>query len=562
VIFLKNKLFLVAILILLLYVFPLIVLGQDSYVLIHDNLDSNIIWFKILAESGMAFSLNTEVISPFMGAPRISFGNEYDLLFWFHDVFGPYPAYVINQILIRIIAFMGMFLFLNRYILKETEHTNFVILISLLYSLLPFWPTAGISIAGLPLITYVFLNIKYSEDTISDWLILISFPFYSSFIFSMMFYIIFLSIIWISELILQKVTWKFTFSIFIFAMLYLLINYRLLEVFIFGTDFISHRVERVSEYYTFGDCFNQAVKHFVFGQYHAESLHLVFLPFILIVFIINLVSKKRDKLFIILFAINIFISMWYGFWKYEAWESIKASSRILSSLNLSRFHCLTPFIWFTLLALSLKYYLTQFSYKYKNQFSYFILFGTIIFLFYKSDFIQEYKNHGITYKQFYSKSLFKKIDTFIGKDKSTYKIISLGMHPSISQYNGFHTLDGYNANYPLEYKHKFREIIEKELDKNKKLKKSFDNWGSRCYLFASDVGYYFIRTKDSVYPIKIDINTDIIHKLGGRYIFSSYPIVNFKENNIQFLKLFEDESSAWKIYLYEVNGQYETKSII
>ena len=80
------------------------------------------------------------------------------------------------------------------------------------------------------------------------------------------------------------------------------------------------------------------------------------------------------------------------------------------------------------------------------------------------------------------------------------------------------------------------------------------NWGSRCYLFVNDVGTNFIRKKNEVYPINININSTALYNMGGRYIFSSYKITNFKENKLKFLNKFEDNNSAWDIYLYEVEG--------
>jgi hypothetical protein len=87
-------------------------------------------------------------------------------------------------------------------------------------------------------------------------------------------------------------------------------------------------------------------------------------------------------------------------------------------------------------------------------------------MFYKSDFINEYRKNNITYSQFYSTNLFKNIENFISKDKKTYKVISIGMHPAIAIYNGFYTLDGYSTFYDLKYKYKFRKIIAPELEKN------------------------------------------------------------------------------------------------
>ncbi|RXJ95878.1 hypothetical protein CRU94_04505 [Arcobacter sp. AHV-9/2010] len=547
---LQNKYFQLSSFILFLYVLPLIVLRENSYILIHDNLDSNIVWFKTLVESGMMFSSSSDTINSFMNSPRAAFDTEFSVLLWINYFFEPYLAYIINQLIIRVVAFMGMYFLLNRYILKDEKRYSF--LIASLYSILPFWHSGGLSVAGLPIITYVFLNIRNSIDTKKDWIILILFPLYSSFVLSMMFYIIFTGFVWIYDILKKTVIRKFTIALFLFGVIYLLINYRLLEVFIFGSDFISHRTERITEYYGLLSVLIASMKHFIFGQYHAHSLHIVFLPFVGIVFLLNLFSKSKDKLLIGLFILNIGISLWYGFWKYEVWESLKASSSILNSLNLARFHFLTPLIWYVLFGLSIKYLIDNFTFKYRNIIIYFFIGLTTLYLFYKSDFIHEYRSNGITYNQFFAPTLFEDISIYLNKDKNSFKVASIGIHPSIARYNGFYTLDGYLANYSLEYKHQFRKIISKELEKNEKLRKGFDNWGSRCYIFVDEVGYTFIRKKDEVYPININLNTKVLQEMEGEYIFSSYPIINIEENNIKLLRKFEDEDSAWDIYLYQI----------
>lgn len=42
--------------------------------------------------------------------------------------------------------------------------------------------------------------------------------------------------------------------------------------------------------------------------------------------------------------------------------------------------------------------------------------------------------------------------------------------------HGFYTVDGYSNNYPLEYKHRFREVIAAELEKNEEVRVYFDLW--------------------------------------------------------------------------------------
>lgn len=84
----------------------------------------------------------------------------------------------------------------------------------------------------------------------------------------------------------------------------------------------------------------------------------------------------------------------------------------------------------------------------------------------------------------------QEIDDAIGRDKSTYRVAHLGISPAPSLMHGFYTVDGYSNNYSLEYKHRFREVIAEELEKNEEVRVYFDLWGNRCYLFNSITGNY------------------------------------------------------------------------
>ncbi len=550
--FLQSRLYVItSIAVVILYILPLVILGENSYIYIHDVLDSHPSWAKTLAESGQIFAPSNNLIDSFMNTPRGSLGDEFNIILWLFYFFDPYTAYVLNQILIRIVAFIGMYLLMDKYIFKSTQK-SYSASLAMLYALLPFYAFGGLSVAGLPLITYVFLNIRNNSATKKDWLILVSFPFYSSFVFTMMFFIIVTGFVWIYDIIKKTISWRFTLALILFGLIYLILNYRLLEVFIFGTDWISHRTDWTKEHYGFLSAMKQSIIHFIMGQYHAHSLHLLFAPFVGVVFLINLFANNKNKLLIGLVILNIVISLWYGFWGYEGWETLREKYSILTALNLSRFHFLTPLIWYVLFGLSIKYLVDNYSFKYRNILIYFFIAITTLYLFYKSDFIHEYRNSGITYKQFFAQSLFKDINSYIDKDKSSFKVASIGIHPSIARYNGYYTLDGYMVSYPLEYKKKFRNIISPELKKDESLSKYFDDWGSRCYIFSSDVGGNFLRKKDEVYPINIDLNTTAFYEMEGRYIFSSYEILNANKNYMKLLKVFTDDKSAWDIYLYEI----------
>jgi hypothetical protein len=173
------------------------------------------------------------------------------------------------------------------------------------------------------------------------------------------------------------------------------------------------------------------------------------------------------------------------------------------------------------------------------------------YAFYHHDEIQ-LRNNKPTYQSFYAKKQFSDIENFIGKDKADYKVVSIGIHPSISLYNGFHTLDGYMINYPVEHKHAFRKIIANELGKNPKLKAYYDQFGGRCYVFVDELvhgDWLYGKGRNTVIN-NLELNTLAFKDLGGQYIFSSVEINNYKENQLELLKVFEDKDSFWKIFLY------------
>ena len=95
---------------------------------------------------------------------------------------------------------------------------------------------------------------------------------------------------------------------------------------------MSHRVERVGDSYGFIRAVLISGKHFVLGHYHAHSIHLAFLPFVLIMFLFNLVTKNKDNVFIGLLILNVLISVIYGFWSYEGVALIKENNAWINKI--------------------------------------------------------------------------------------------------------------------------------------------------------------------------------------------------------------------------------------
>ena len=142
--YLTNYYFL-AFIILTLYLSPFLILGQDIYIPIKDNLDSSFVHFKTLAESGKIFSPSSAVIDEVMKSHRGSFYTEFNIILWLFYFFEPLTAYIINQFLIRVIAYLGMYLLLSNYIFGE-RFKSYSFSIAILYALLPFYSLTGLSV--------------------------------------------------------------------------------------------------------------------------------------------------------------------------------------------------------------------------------------------------------------------------------------------------------------------------------------------------------------------------------------------------------------------------------
>jgi hypothetical protein len=296
------------------------------------------------------------------------------------------------------------------------------------------------------------------------------------------------------------------------------------------------------------------VKNYVISHNQDRTIsQFVILPLTIFCLIWVLVKKKaKDNwLFIFLHILNLVLSTWYAFWFFEGWQPLKERVSLLTSFNFGRFHYLRPMIIYLLFALSLKMIWDQGG---RLKYLVYALIAAQLFVLIPNNEEIKYKNQP-SYAQYFAEDEFKEIKEYIDRPLEEFRVVSIGMHPNIAQYNGFYTLDSYSNIYPLSYKNEFRKIIEPELNKNKALREYFDYWGGRCYIFVDELGKKYQFSKHSKQTIKnLSLNTKQLKKMGGQYILSALPIENAKDNNLTFEKSFETENGYWKVYLYEVNG--------
>lgn len=564
----KKILLIVAIAIIGMWVAPYFILGEDAHMRVHDNLDSNIAWYQVLKESGQLFSPGETSIPQIMNGEltRNAFYSEYYMMVFLFMLFPPMIAYGISQLITRAVAFLGMYLLLKDYVVKG-KHVAFIeIGVALLFALTPYWPSGALSILGMPLALWAFLKIRNGQIKWYHFVVLTILPFLSSFVLGFFYFLSAMGIFWLIDTIRTK-KWnlKFFGSIIYMLAIYVLIDYRLVISMLLPHEPTNRDVFYQSKNNLI-DTIQLIFKNYIIGHNQDRSIHeYVILPISLIVLLLIMLRRqwKDNKLFISLNLMHFLLSTWYAFWFYEGWQPLKERISILSSFNFSRYHYFSPILVYAMFAYALKWMLDRgLDWSIKKSF---IKKGTygLIFALMSSQFLillsyneQIYYQNSPSFREFYAEEQFREIKDFIGKSQEDYKVVSIGIHPAIAQFNGFYTIDTYNNIYPLEYKKEFRKIIEQELEKSKTIRDYYDHWGGRVYIFTEELGKQYMFSKRTQKVIEnLELNTEQLIKMGGEYIFSAVPIMNASQNHLILEKVFTHDNSNWKIYLYSIKTE-------
>lgn len=547
----SKKFYYIGFIVILCYYIPFLIMGENSYLIIHDHLEPYLAHYKMLKEYDAIFD-STKSIPVMSGLEKGCFDLSNLITTFFYTFTPAFWSIIINNFLVRIIAFIGMFELLRKHIIIPSNKSNLISFIcSLCFAFIPFYSLYGISSAGIPLLLYSFYNLYKKEKIYISLFLILIYCIYSNFVLSGIFIGFVLLVIFIYLWVKNKrINLAFFEGLIVMAIVYGLTNYKLFESFFIMPDCISHRVE-----FKTVDNIPNILKQFVImvtiSQYHA-GLIFTFPTLFLSLFVLYVRKKWNPQITNLLFVVAIILGFWFCLKVAKLYITFPS---FIDQFQIDRFYFLLPTIWILILALSVE---LIFEKKY-----YWIIVLTLLCTiggdfalnkectFYAKK-IVFHKQKEPTYKQFIDTKLFQKIDNYIGKDKSSYKIVSIGMYPAPAQYNDFYCIDGYGNNYPLEYKHQFRKIISSELNKSNKWENYFDNWGSRCFIFSSELSH-FCCGKDcniSIHNLNLDIQQ--LKSMNCQYIFSAVPILNYQDLELHFEKSFTTDESFWKIYLYSL----------
>jgi hypothetical protein len=164
--------------------------------------------------------------------------------------------------------------------------------------------------------------------------------------------------------------------------------------------------------------------------------------------------------------------------------------------------------------------------------------------------------NSLSVREFYAPETMAEIKTAIDDDGG-HLAISVGLHPAVAIANGINSADGYATAYPLEYKHRFRELIAPALElMTPKNRAYFDGWGSRAYVFQPDLP---LRASYSS-PPKCDdrdliVNPSAYEDLGITHVISACRLTNAAAVDLQLILETGIDNELGPIWLYGVTRE-------
>lgn len=572
----------------LYFLLPYLILGKDGYILFHDNFDVLLIYFDVLKQNELLLAIDGDT-----PIPNFLYGLEtkwlvlgFSLIRVIFFLLPSFWAYVFNTVIVHLVGYFGVLFLIREYFKATYQNNNYSVWIAILFATLPIYSLHGIGIMGQPFLIWSFFNLLNKKNILASCIIISIFPFYSSFSLVGLFILASIGLYGLYNFFETKsLNLYFWLGLVWMSILSIVSNYSLFMTF-FVQQELSHRLDYTHQLPSFTGSIFIFLKIFFTGHHHSTSI--IILPTYAIFFLAlirEIPSKiKRSLQFILgllllislLNALDIFLRYYFP-------------NTIITAFSFSRFFTIIPMLWILglivvlgmnvlkdkivklLLGLQLLFCFLLPGKNVESLINYnLLLFPNFSIAEYVNDhlhpnqsFLSRIKLYVLdtydtsSYNKLVSEELFDEIEIHINKPKKDYKVINLGIPSCIAQYNEFNTLDGLFYNYPLDYKRQFRAIVANELEKDQGLKDYFDGWGSNLTLFSSEIYHetkwpFLLKNVKEIKQLSID--TPKIRELGGRYIFSAFPIKNASDIGLKYHKKFSNKNSNWVIYLYEVKS--------
>lgn len=553
---------------LLLFLLPYVVLRQHSYITIDDNLDAEFSIPYLLVQQGVVFDYRAATTLPAImnGLPRNAARPGLSVTMLLFEMLPPWAVYLVQQALVRLLGLLGMYALLRQTGLRQPQQQALAAALALCWALLPIYSMYGLSLLGQAGLLWAFLSVRRSAARWWHWAVIAGFPLWSTFVFVGPFVLTALGLLTLRDWrTTGRLNWRLVAGLGLLLLMYVVVEWPLFYSLLVAKQFVPHRLEFDMRRLTpmgLVAGLRSSVQFFLFGQYHASRfLRLAALLAVGVAVVLAPAGRRPvlvRRLAALLLAL-VGLALFSGFYP-QLVAAVQTRLPAVGAFNFGRFHYLTPLLWFVVLALSLREMPGRWQVG-------LVGLQLLIGLGMNPEWLNNLrelagrpKPNEPTYAEYVAEPLFRTVQQAVqrqtGLQPAQYRVVCLGFPPAVAQLNNFYTLDSYQNNYPLPYKHQFRPLIAGELAKSPTLQTYFDAWGNRCYVFSAELGKDF-RVGAFQHRIVQDFTFDTANfrKLGGRYVLSAAQLTQPGRTGLRLAGVFTRPDAYWEIYLYEAVKQ-------
>ena len=549
--------------------------GRSSFVLLHDNFDSEVAWVVLLAKWRLALAGGPGVVVPpiMNGLPRDAMrsGLSVTLLVFSALRDSPLAAYLLHEALVRLAGLLGMYALLRRKeFLPRPEQRGLAAAVALLWAVLPAYSIFGLSVLGQPWLLRAALRLRddNARRRWPDYLLCLAFPGWSALVLVG----VFAGAVWAAALALDvarrgRAAWPATrrglAGLVLLGLGYAVVEWRMLYSLLVAHEFVAHReafdLARL-EPGGWGRWARQAGQLFWLGQYHASAFFKGGIVLAAGVALLQLHGAARRALARqVALALAGLLALCAGAAALpELSARLQGTLPLLHAFSLERFYFLLALAWVLVLVLALRQLPA-------GRLAYALVALQLpLALAANPEAVNNLRAlagrpaaAAPGYAAYAAPGLFGQVRQAIARQgggaPASYRVVCLGLPPAAAQLNGFYTLDSYQTLYPLAYKLAFRRIMAGELAKDAALATYFDAWGNRCYLFSSELGRDFLVGKQPARTVQhLAFDAAAFRALGGRYLLSAVALAHPAESGLRLLGVFDDSQAYWRLHVYEV----------
>ena len=568
--YLPSRPLLLALLGLLLFLLPFALLREHSYLPIHDNLDTEIGSPYLLNKFRVVFDYRPTALIPSImnGLPRNALRSGLSPTVWLFGPLPPWAAYLVNQALVRLLGLLAMYALLRRRWLPGPGRRGLAAGLALAWATLPIYSIYGLTVLGQPALLLAVLRLRAGRGGWWAWGLVALFPVWSLFVFVGPFVGAALGglALYDAGRGRRAAAGRVAAAAALLLGGYVLVEYPLFYSLLVARQFVSHRVEHDLVALTphgLGAGLALAARYLALGQYHSSlffrgALALAVGAALLFTEVPGGWRTAARRLAPWLAGMAA-VALFCGFVS-QAVALVQHRLPLLHAFNLTRLGFLLPLAGFGVLALALR----LLPPRRRALAAALVLAQLLTGLLMNTEWTHNLRElagrprpEAPNYARYVAAPLFgqvkKYLNTHTGLPPAGYRVACLGLAPAVAQLNDFYTLDSNQNSYPLPYKQQFRPLIAAELAKDPALRRYFDGWGNRCFLFSAELGRDYLVAGQPVRVVQDwAFDAAAFRRLGGRFIISAARLATPARSGLRPLADFADPAAHWHLYLYEV----------